>query len=124
MCSKTLLVELRYIGRPETLRCLCIVDEQSNASFCDKRIIEYFNAPAVLEDYSLSTLNGTIKVAGRSVSGLQVKGSVGNMFIDLTPLLTHPDLPDTSQEVATQDVVLAHPHIAKYSKYFPSSTTG
>ena len=121
VCSKTVSVDIQFPGSSKVLRCLCIIDEQSNASFCDERVVDYLEVPTQLEDYSLSTLNGKINVAGKSVEGLEIKGISSSNYFKLPPLLTHPDLPDTRQEAATSNLVKSFPHLAKYSHRFPDS---
>ena len=124
VCSKTLLVDIRHAGSADVLRGLCILDEQSNASFCDMKFIQYLGPPVVHEDYTLSTMNGSIKVSGYSVSGLEVKGVQEEDFYQLPPLLSHPELPDTSEEAATRDIVKAHSHISRFKDYFPPTNEG
>ena len=118
ICSKTFLVDISHRDRPGVLRALCILDEQSNASFCDDRLVEFFQPPTQMEDYSLSTMNGSFEMQGLRVFGLRVRGVLEDQTIDLPPMLTHPELPDTSSQVATRGMVLSHPHIASFAKHF------
>ena len=123
ICSKTMLVDLRYKNSGEVLRGLCILDEQSNASFCDESVMRFFKAEAVQEDYDLSTLNDKLHVKGWTVSGLEVRGfQQTGEYIPLPSLFTHPSLPNTRNEVATSEVVKLHPHIANYASKFPHAT--
>ena len=123
ICSKTMLVDLRYKKSGEVLRGLGILDEQSNASFCDESVMRFFKAEAVQEDYDLNTLNGKLHVKGWTVSGLEVRGfQQTGEFIPLPSLFTHPSLPNTRNEVATSEVVKLHPHIARYASKFPHAT--
>ena len=123
VCSKTLLVDIRCgHGGREPLRGLCILDDQSNASFCHPSVLNYFGLPTLTENYSLTTMNGTIHHTGESIAGLQVKGVNQGTYYALPPLLTHPALPDTRSESATSQDLLAIPHLAQYHHLFPSST--
>ena len=122
ICSKTLLVDIMHDNNPVPLRGLCILDDQSNASFCNHKVVDCFGPPALTENYSLTTLNGTIQVTGKSIAGLRVRGINQGKFYHLPPLLTHPDLPDTRSEAATSHDVLAIPHISHLHHLFPSST--
>ena len=121
ICSKTVLVDIRHKDRPGILRGLCIIDEQSNASFCDEKVIQFFKPDICQEDYSLSTMNGSMKVKGHSVSGLQVKGAQQGKYYQLPAVFTHPELPDTKHEAATAGIVRAHPHISRYAVNFPNN---
>ena len=51
-----------------------MIDEQSNASFCDAKVINYFKPHTWQEDYTLSTLNAKIQVKGEAVNRIQVRG--------------------------------------------------
>ena len=75
VCSKTLLVDIRHASKPGVLRGLCIVDEQSNISFCDESVVNIFKPDVLYEDYTLSTMNESIQVKGVSVSGLETRGT-------------------------------------------------
>ena len=72
--SKTLLVDLKFKDNPHIMRCLAIIDLQSDASFCDERILDYFNPPTVYEDYTLTTMGIPVRITGKSVTGLRIKG--------------------------------------------------
>ena len=123
ICSKTLPVELRIAGQQSSLKCLVILDEQSNSTFVDERIIDLLQVPpSHVKDntYTLSTLEQLkSKVEGKLVSGLEVKGLKKSDWIKLPPSLTHPGLPDTRAETSDSSVVQQHPHIKHFAKHFP-----
>ena len=119
ICSKTVLVDITHRDIPGSMRGYCIVDEQSNASFCDQSVVDFFDPPTFAEDYSIITMNGCEKVQGVSVPGISIKGAQETQSHPLPPIFTHPNLPDTTAEVATRDVVKAHPHIASLARHFP-----
>ena len=119
ICSKTILVDITHRDIPGSMRGYCIVDEQSNASFCDQAVLDFFSPNTFAEDYQITTMNGIEKVQGVSVPGISVKGVHESESHALPSLFMHPNLPDTTAEVATQDMVRAHPHIASLSNHFP-----
>ena len=123
VCSKTLVVDIAHKYSPRVLRALCILDEQSNGSFCDEKLIEHFKAEPIQEDYVLSTMNGTMSVKGFSVPDLMVKGAQESRYFDLPPLLTHPAIPDTRDEVATAGIIRKHTHLRSFASYFPDEVS-
>ena len=121
ICSKTLHVEITVEGHSKTLNCLCILDEQSNASFCDPELVKYFNITPVQTNYSLSTMTSRRNLSGQKVSNLLIRGIGCSKWFSLPPLLTHPNLPDTKSEMATRDIVSEHKHIRRFARHFPVS---
>ena len=121
ICSKTILVDITHRDTPGSMRGYCIVDEQSNASFCDQAVVDFFSPDTFAEDYRIITMNGIEKVQGISVPGMSVKGVHEIESHALPSLFMHPNIPDTTAEVATQEMVRAHPHIAALSNRFPKS---
>lgn len=119
ICSKTLAVDLSHGMRSEVLRCLCVIDEQSNASFCDPRVVEYFDLSPVTADYKLTTMTSTTSVSGYVVNDLQIKGVRSGKWLDLPSLFTNPNLPNTSDEIASPQIVSSHSHIRNFAKHFP-----
>ena len=121
ICSKTILVDITHRDIPGSLRGYCIVDEQSNASFCDREVIDFFTPETFADDYEITTMNGVQKIKGALVPGVIVKGVHELESYALPSLYLHPNIPDTTSEVATQEMVKAHPHIAALSNRFPKS---
>ena len=119
--SKTVPVQVRLIGCAKIVNCLCIIDEQSNASFCAPILPEALGCNSTEGEYILSTMSssGAI-VRGSRVRNLEVKGFNESNWIPLPELLSHPSIPDTSEELATRDVVLAHKHIRHLADMFAS----
>ena len=122
-CSKTLPIEVRVSGRVESHKILCIIDEQSSSSFCDPELPTLLGLHPASTTYSISTMTGyKTLLEGSAVSGLEVRGAGESKWIPLPEILTNPFIPDTSSEVATKSVVLAHPHIQHLVKHFPTET--
>ena len=121
-CSKTLPVHVRVTGQTRYITCYCILDEQSNSSFCDPSLPLALGLSPARRTYSLSTLSGyRAQVSGGVVKGLEVKGIHEDRWLSLPELLTHPSIPDTTSEVATAGVVSAHNHISHLAGNFDLS---
>ena len=75
VCSKTLLTDVRACGTNKALRCYCILDEQSNSSFVDIKLISELQLNPPLVKYSIKTLNGfESDVSGHLVDNLEIRG--------------------------------------------------
>ena len=119
-CSKTIPVLVRLAGSAERIKVFCIIDEQSNISFCDPALPALLGAATKSTSYSLTTMSGTKSaVDGFTVADIEVRGFGEDAWITLPDLLTHPYIPDTSSESATMDIVSAHPHVRHLAKFFP-----
>ena len=123
VCSKTLPVLMRSTSGQDTLKCLAIIDEQSNKSFIDQRLVDLLKIPEQdthENTYTLTTLESFKSIFdGLRVDNLEVKAVSGGKWIKLPPVLTHPGLPDTSSEVAGPDLVRKFRHIRKFAESFP-----
>ena len=121
-CSKTVLVDVSLPTYPNKyLRCYCIIDEQSNSSFIDKKILDFFNVESYLHDYTLTTMSGFKQhILGRKISDLSIKGVGESRWYLLPDMLTNDSIPNGKDEIATESIVASHEHIAKFAKYFPS----
>ena len=119
-CSKTVLVRITRPGiSNQTLECYCIIDEQSTSSFADRRVAEFFNITGPIVNYNLNTLSGTnYNTEGIEMSGLFVKGVNEKKGFKLPLLITNDSLPQNKHEIASPDIVLAHPHISYLAKHF------
>ena len=120
VCSKTIRAQVSSADGKQTVDCYVIIDEQSNTTFFDPRLIDLLDLNNICEeDYSLNTLSGSQIVRGSSVSGLRVKGYGGWCdWITLPAALSHPNLPDTRGEIATYEDVISHRHIAHLARHF------
>ena len=123
ICSKTVPVELRTVGNAYSVSCLAIIDEQSNNTFVDERIIKMLNiSPSLVKsnEYVLTTLEQLKStIQGSIIDGLEVKGVQKKNWIELPPALTHPGLPDTRSETSDSSIVSKHQHVKRLAKYFP-----
>ena len=120
ICSKTVLVEIRRREESTTIKCLAIIDEQSDSSFCDPKLFNYLNVEPIKQSYSLSTMNGlSTNIEGCYANGLQIKGVTEDTWIDLPSVLANPHIPNTKSQIASSKIVYAHPHIRHLAKNFP-----
>ena len=102
------------------IKCLCIIDEQSDSTFCDKRIPAVLNLSPNECSYYLSTMSGLrTQFDGMEITNLEVRGFGEEKWIRLPTTFTHPSIPDTRSEVALPHVVKAHPHTRPYTSFFP-----
>ena len=121
ICSKTLLVEVSVPNSSKLVRCLCIIDEQSDRSFCDPEFIKIFglNPPSVKYCLTTATTSRTPCDNSFLVSGLIIRGVNSSDWLQLPPLLTLSTLPNPLDQVASQEIVASHPHLSHLAKYFP-----
>ena len=123
VCSKTVPVELRLTGQQHVIKCLAIIDEQSNNTFVDEKIVKLLKVPSSnieKNQYTLTTLEQLKStVDGSIIAGLEVKGVRKPNWIKLPPSLTHSSLPDTSDEAADPSIVRKHGHIKRFADKFP-----
>ena len=120
-CSRTVPVELTMAGvRNKGIKCLCIIDEQSDTSFVDPSVMQFFGKECPLVDYQLTTMQGLrSQKVGHRVSGIMVRGLGGGGVHVLPDLLTCDGIPNTKRQVARREDVARHEHIAHLAPEFP-----
>lgn len=125
-CSKTLLVDVTLPSKSnKTLRCYCIIDEQSSSTFVHSDLVNFFELSFPMEEYTLTTLTGLrISTSGMLVEGLVVKGVKERRGIFLPPALTNDFIPNSKNEIATPDIVSAHKHVSYLAKNFNEVNNG
>ena len=90
-CSKTVLVDLCMAGSPERkLRVYAILDDQSNTSLIDERVLDYFGKKFPKTQYTLrfASQNVQVEETGYLVSGLRASPALGGPSIELPDLLS------------------------------------
>ena len=100
-CSKTLLVEESMKALPsKKLICYAILDEQSNTTLVDDRLVEYFGVEFPTQEFSINFVsqNYEMSTIGQLVSGLLVKGINETEVIALPDALSCSCIADTSNE--------------------------
>ena len=119
-CSKTLLIDVSHHDSPSVrIRAYAIIDEHSNCTLVDDKLISYFDIGTEAHNYTLSTVNGIeSNVSGRIVHGLRIKGVGSRQWIDISEALTNNAIPCTKDEVATRSLIQNNPKIAAYADKF------
>ena len=119
-CSKVLLVDISHSSSSgRTLRCYCILDEQSTSSFIDPKVVEHFGLEFQNHNYTLTTLTGLqTRAKGVLATGFRVKGLNEKRSISLPDMFTNEHIPDCRHEVATPEIVRSHHTIAHFAKHF------
>ena len=120
--SKTLLVELTMDGVPnKCMRAYCIIDEQSNTSLVDERVVDFFGKEFPTQEYCIkfASQNCEMNTSGSLVTGLKVRGVKEKEVIEVPQALSCASLSDTTSEVATPEIVLQDKQTAPFSGFFP-----
>ena len=99
----------------KVLDAYVILDDQSNTSFADSTLFDFFNAEPNLFGYSLSTLGSKTLNSGRRITSLKIRGA-----LDLPSLFEIVEMPDTKDEVATPEIVCQHKHLEHLASRFLS----
>ena len=121
-CSKTVLVELTMEDMPQkSMMAYAIIDEQSNTTLVDDRVVEYFGKEFPTQEFSIKFASQDCEMAtsGKVVSGLKIRGVNEQEVITISEALSCPNIADTTKEVATPSKVRNHPYISQFAKYFP-----
>ena len=101
------------------MKCYAIVDNQSNSTFADPRLLDFFNIKKPTTSYTLTTLSGEkIHRKGRVVKGLRIRGVTEKNSFPLPTTLENDMIPDTRDEVATPEDLEQTKHLAKYAHQF------
>lgn len=117
--SKTVLVEVRLKHSQKSIFCYCILDEQSNTSFVDHKIVECLELNPPETQYFMTTMQGvTSYVNGHVVDNLEVRGVYESNWLSLPQLFTSDSIPDTRFEVATSDDVILQSHLSHLADKF------
>ena len=121
-CAKTILADAYHCSNPSvSLRVYVIIDEQSNASFVDVKLVKFLNVSFPTETYKMSTAQSScsIRTEGYQVTGLKLRGVINNRVINVPFALSCAGLLDTRRDAATPDTLRAHASLAKYAARFP-----
>ena len=120
-CSKTVLVEIFLEDKPlDIVRGYVIIDDQSNCTLADPKLMMSFDKEFPEEEYTLSSIN-SFEVVTKSpvMHGICVRGVKEGKIIKLPPTFVNDSIPDTRHEVAKPDDVRRHKHIAHLAHNFP-----
>ena len=119
-CSKTLLVDICHKDNPSVrVRAYAILDEHSNTTLIDDKLVGLLDLDAEPYSYSLSTVNGfEHNVVGKLVKGLEVKGVNNENWIEINEAVTNNSIPCTKKEVATRSMVRGNPKLLGFADKF------
>ena len=121
-CAKTLLVEAYLEANPKLSKPVyVIIDDQSNSSFVDERLVEFFNEKFPVQSYKILSAQRdcSIRTKGFQVTGLRLKGVISGKTLRVPFALSCAGLLDTRCDAATPDTVTAHSHLAQHALQFP-----
>ena len=121
-CSKTLLVELSMVSCPnKKIVGYAILDEQSNTTLVDEKILDLFGEDFPTLEYSMkfASQDCELKTSGKLITGLQVRGIFGDEIIPIDEALSCSNIADTTSEVASPQMVREHHSISNYARFFP-----
>ena len=121
-CSKTILVEITMSQIPDkSMLAYAIIDEQCNYTLVDTRVLDFFKLDFPSADFSMkfAIQDCEEKTSGKYVTGLQVKGIFTDEVIPIPEALSCHNMTDTTQEVASPELVKKHRLISQFAKYFP-----
>ena len=120
MCSKVVLVDICLPSRSsKSMRCYAFIDEQSDSSFADPKVADFFGIHGPLVDYKLFTMENLQSTkTGIEINGIQIKGAYEERSFHLPSLITSDSIPQYKSLIAEPNVVKAHKHIAHFAKYF------
>ena len=119
-CSKTLLCSVFFKHHPEkVIKCYVIIDEQSTSSFIDTGLAKALNVAGPTQEFTITTIAGLkTKHKGSVIKDLCIRGVKEKTTYNLPPLYTNNFIPDCRNEVASPDVVRAHPHVAHLARHY------
>lgn len=118
-CSKTMLVDVTHPNTLKKIRIYCILDDQSNCSLIDDRLLDSLGIEAEHHEYTLATVNGIeSRESGQLIKGLRIKGADKNRWIEIDEAITNVNIPSTKSEVATKTLVENNPKTERFAKYF------
>ena len=105
----------------KSLIAYCIVDEQSNTTLVDQKLVSFFCKEFPEQKYSVkfASQDCELRTCGSKVSGFNVRGIFQDEIIPIPDALSCSNIADTSNEVATPSIVRSHKHTAQYARFFP-----
>ena len=97
------------------------IDDQSNESLIDDKLVDYFGLTFPKQIYKMSTAHNHCNntIAGCQVTNLCLQSVVGNKLLHVAFLLSCRGLLDMRRDDATPDIVIGHDHLKKYARLFP-----
>ena len=121
-CAKTLLVEASLASNPAKIKHIYVaIDDQSNVSFIDNELVEFFGVTFPVQSYRMSSAQRgcCISTKGFQVSGLRLRGLFNKHVLHVPLALSCSGLLDTRSDAATPATARAHSHLTQYTHQFP-----
>ncbi|XP_052063923.1 uncharacterized protein LOC127703909 [Mytilus californianus] len=119
-CAKIVLVNVRHTTMDkQPIRTYAIIDEQSNCSLARKELLDYFEVNTEPEQYSLASCSGQFTMTGRRTKGFIIESLEDNYCIDLPTLIECDSIPNNRQEIPTNEIAQAHPHLQSIAHMIP-----
>ena len=83
----------------KSLMACCVIDEQSNSTVVDEKVLGYFGKTFPLLDYSIKFVLQNMEMArnGQLVAGLNVRGALQFKIIPINKAITCLNLADTTE---------------------------
>ncbi|CAG2198297.1 unnamed protein product [Mytilus edulis] len=111
-CAKIIPVEVYRSDNPDRrLKVYALMDDQSNRTLGKSELFDYFGSTSV-SDFTLSTCSGKSQASGRKLSGLVVESLDKQTQFNVPDILECNLIPDSKDEIPTQEVVLFHNHLS------------
>ncbi|XP_071139321.1 uncharacterized protein [Mytilus edulis] len=111
-CAKIIPVEVYRSDNPDRrLKVYALMDDQSNRTLGKSELFDYFGSTSV-SDFTLSTCSGKSQASGRKLSGLVVESLDKQTQLHVPDILECNLIPDSKDEIPTQEVVLFHNHLS------------
>ena len=103
-----------------SLKCYAIVDDHSNCTLIDNKVVSALNLDSTDHSYKLKTCS-TLETdcIGQKVSGLMVRGVANDSWMPLPDALTNDCIPDARDEVGTPDMLAHHADVSHLATHFP-----
>lgn len=121
LCGKVFLVHISAPERSDkVVKTYAMLDDCSDATFCDESLIFALDAPYENVRYSLSTLERVRSTkSGLRVCGLRIKGVLNSQTYHLPPTLSSDALPDATNYLPDPEAVRRLPHGRTIAHHFP-----
>ena len=90
-----------------------MLDSQSDASFITDRALSCFNVPATPQNIELCTMNSSMSVSCKRVTGFQVQGHGCEKSINLPALYSRPKFPSDRSHIPSAAICNKFPHLSR-----------
>ena len=102
------------------MKCYIILDDHSNSSFVDPKVVKQLQVEGIEQSFLLKTLSSGLKTRHDSllIHGLRIRGINQKKHFDLPPFSTSDFIHDSKDEVATPNMVKLIPHQSHLARHF------